>query len=699
MVRTEGDALFAAFAEARAAAQAAVAAQLAIQGNHWPVNGALAVRMGLHSGEAHLAGDDYGGFDVNRAARVAAAGHGGQILLSSTTAILVEDQLPAGVHLVDLGSHQLRDVPRPERLAQLTIEGLPDQFPPVRTAGTVIGNLPDRLTSFVGREAEQHLVTDLLGRARLVTLTGPGGIGKSSLAVEVARQAAEGYRDGAWFIPLADVADPAEIPATVAHGIGIFDGPERSASSALLPYLADRSMLIVLDNLEHLVEGADQIAAVVRASPGSRVVVTSRAPLHITGEHEVPVLPLEDEAVALFTARADAVRPGWEPGADLEIVREICHLLDHLPLGIELAAARIGLLPPAVIRDRLAARLPLPGSGPRDAPARQRTLEGAVAWSHDQLEPPLRQLLHMLAVFENGFDVEQVDAMSSAEDGPTDQFEDLLTLADRSLIASAPDAGGRPRFTMLRTIQTFALGQLGATDRLEAVRRHHAAAFLALVTESQARLGTSQHASTLDRIGPEVANLRAAVRWAISANDGVLALSLVGPLWRFWLAFGLTAEGRSLTETALALPGAPMSGSVRAWAAAAAGNLAYWQADSANARRWYERQVELARAADDERCLADALFNLGHVAFIDGEEVAVRIAFADEVARRYRALGDPRGEAQARWALGVIALSAGRFGEAIDHLLQSSTDFERLDDRQYHAMTVASLGLGGVRAW
>ncbi len=256
VVRTEGDALFAAFAEARAAAQAAVAAQLAIQANHWPVNGTLAVRMGLHSGEAHLAGDDYGGFDVNRAARVAAAGHGGQILLSSTTTSLVEDQLPAGVHLVDLGSHQLRDVPRPERLAQLTIEGLPDQFPPVRTAGTVVGNLPDRLTSFVGREAEQQQVTDLLGRARLVTLTGPGGIGKSSLAVEVARQAAERFRDGAWFIPLADVADPRGISATIAHGIGIFDGPERSAASALLPYLADRSMLIVLDNFEHLVEGA-----------------------------------------------------------------------------------------------------------------------------------------------------------------------------------------------------------------------------------------------------------------------------------------------------------------------------------------------------------------------------------------------------------------------------------------------------------
>ncbi len=692
VVRTEGDALFAAFPEARAATEAAAAAQRALHEQHWPVDGGLAVRMGLHSGEAHLAGDDYGGFDVNRAARVAAAGHGGQILLSATTTVLVEDQLPAGVFLVDLGSHQLRDVPRPERLAQLTVDGLADQFPPLRTAGPVIGNLPDRMTSFVGREAELRQITDLLGRARLVTLTGPGGIGKSSLAVEVARQSAEGFLDGAWFIPLADITDPADIGATIAHGIGIFDGPERTASSALLPYLVDRSMLIVLDNVEHLVDGADQIAAVVRASPDSKIIVTSRAPLHVAGEHEVPVPSLQDEAVALFTTRADAVRPGWEPGADLEIVREICDLLDDLPLGIELAAARIGLLPPTVIRDRLAARLPLPGSGPRDTPARQRTLEAVVAWGHDQLEPSLQRLLHTLSVFEGGFDVEQVEALSALEGGHTDRLDDLMRLADRSIIASAPNAGARPRFTMLQTIQAFAITQLDANDRLEVVRRAHAEAFLVLVTRNQTLLGTSQHAAALDRIGPEIANLRAALRWAIGTNERDLALRLVGQLWRFWLSFGLTAEGRTVTETALALPDAPTSGSVQAWAAGAAGSLAYWQADSTNARSWYEQQMTFARAAEDERCITDAMFNLGHIFFIDSDDEEIQLAYADDVARRFREIGDAKGEARAVWALGLIALGAGRLDDAIDHLLQRKADFERLDDRQYHAMTVQSLG-------
>ncbi len=315
-----------------------------------------------------------------------------------------------------------------------------------------------------------------------------------------------------------------------------------------------------------------------------------------------------------------------------------------------------------------------------------------MAWSHDQLDPPLQQLLHMLAVFEGGFDVEQVDAVSAADGGPADRLDDLLTLADRSLIASAPDTAGRPRFTMLQTIQTFALDQLRSADRLEAVRRHHAEAFLALVTDGHPSLGTSQHASTLDRIGPEIANIRAAVRWATIADDGDLGLRLVGQLWRFWLAFGLTAEGRSLTEAALALPGSPSSGSARAWAAAAAGNLAYWQADSVNARRWYELQVELARAADDERCHADALFNLGHVAFIDSEDEAIQLAYADDVARRFRDLGDPRSEARAAWSWGVIALGVGRVEEAIEHLLRAKADFERVDDLQYHAMSMQTLG-------
>src|SRR6478672_1758882 len=441
IVRTEGDAVLAVFPEAVAAISAAADAQRALTGETWPGDDPIRVRMGLHSGEAHLAGDDYGGFDVNRAARIAAAGHGGQVVVSETTAALIADQLPAGARLDDLGSHRLRDLPRHEHLWQLTVADLPASFPPLRTSGSIVGNLPDRLTSFIGRDATLEAIATMARDARLITLTGPGGIGKTSLAIEVARAIASDHPDGAWFAPLAEVTDPDEVAATVAHAVGLFDGPERSAAAALLPYRAGRAMVGVLDNLEQLVVAADKVANMVRSSPASRFLVTSRAPLHLAGEHEVPVKPLDENAVRLFTDRARAVRPGWDPGAERPVVEEICALLDDLPLGIELAAARIALLPLPVIRDRLAAHLPLPGPGTRDAPTRQRTLDGAVAWSHDLLEPDLQTLLHDLTVFDGGFDAEQVAAVSPSNGG--DRLDELVELADRSLIAAVPDSGGR----------------------------------------------------------------------------------------------------------------------------------------------------------------------------------------------------------------------------------------------------------------
>jgi predicted ATPase/class 3 adenylate cyclase len=691
VVRTEGDAVFAAFPEAGAALAAAVEGQRALASEAWPDGVAIAVRMGVHSGEAHLAGDDYGGFDVNRVARLVAAAHGGQILVSEATQALVADRLPGGTTLDDLGTHQLRDLPRPERLAQLTIAGLPARFPPPRTAGRQAGNLPARLTTFIGREAEIAAIAELTERARLITLDGPGGIGKTSLAIEVGRRTEQRFADGAWLVPMADVQDPAQVSATIAHGIGLHDGPERPASAALLPYLRDRSMLLILDNLEHLVEGSAQVAAIVQASPGTVVLVTSRAPLHVSGEHEVTVPPLTDEAVRLFTERARLVRPGWEPGADLPVIEAICRMLDDLPLGIELAAARIALLPPALIRDRLAARLPLPGPGVRDAPDRQRTLDGAVAWSHDLLPPGLQQLLVELGVFEDGVDLEEVERVVTPRDDGQDHLDDLMELADRSLIVAVPGAS-RARFRLLRTIQSFALARLAATGREAELRRRHAEAYASLGATCHVHLNTSRHAEMLDRVGPEIANLRAADRWAIETGEAELALRLVADQWRFWHGLGLMNEGRQMTEAALAMPGAGSLGIHRARAAAAAGSLAYWQADAKAARRWYEEQANLARAADDEAGIADALFNMGHVAFIDADDEDLQQAYMDDVLARYRDLGDERAAARAAWSRGILALGNGRVAEAMPILEGALGEYERLDDPQYHAMTISSLG-------
>ena len=691
IVRIEGDAVFAVFAEAGAGVAAAVDAQRALQAHPWPPHAPVRVRMAVHTGEAHLAGADYGGTDVDRAARIGAVGHGGQILVSGPSAALVMDRLPLGTALRALGTHRLRDVPRPETLVQVDIGGLPSDFPPLRTATTADGNLPDPLTSFVGRETDLAAIADLLERARLVTLVGPGGIGKTRLAIEAVRRAAPAYPDGAWFVPLADVRDIRELDSAIAHGIGLYDGPERSAAVALLPYVGERSMVILLDNVEHLLGGADQVAQIVRASPRSRVVVTSRAPLHVSGEQEVPVRPLTDDGVRLFSERAGAVRPGWEPGAERVAVEEICRLVDHLPLGIELAAARVSALSPTLIRDRLAARLPLPGAAPRDAPERQRTLDGTVAWSHDLLDERRRRLLHDLAVFDDGFDIDQVGSVADPGDG-SDRLDDVLELTDWNLLLSDGRGAGRARFRMLRTIGSFALDRLIAEGRETAIRRRHVDAYHALVSGAARRLGSSRHAEALDLIEPDLGNLRSALRWSIDSGAGARALDLVASLWRFWHAFGHLAEGRRLTEAALASPDAPTSGSARAWAAAAAGSIAYWQGDTEAARTWYDAQVALATAADDEACLVDALFNRSHVIDLTPGQEPAHIAYLHDVIRRYRDLGDELGAARASWGLGVLAMGAGRIAEARERFQYDLAAFERLDDPQYRAMTTSSLG-------
>jgi predicted ATPase/class 3 adenylate cyclase len=693
-VRTEGDALFAAFPEARAAVAAAIAAQQKLASHAWPDGTEIRVRIGLHSGEAHLAGDDYGGFEVNRAARVAAAGHGGQIVLSAATFELVADDLPTGVAGRDLGTYVLRDVPRPERLYQLDVPGLRNTFPPLQAGRTSVGNLEERSTTFVGREHQVDEVQTLVEASRLVTLIGPGGSGKTSLAVEVARAMQPDFADGAWLVPLAAVEEPSDVLPLLARTIGLFDGSSRSAVETLPGFLGERSMLLILDNFEHVMSAAPAVADLLRESPSSRVIATSRAPLHLAGEQSYPVQPLVvgDAARLLFVDRARAVRPSFEPGGEAQTIDHICRLVDGLPLGIELAAARVGLLSPAVIRDRLAAHRPLPGPGRRDAPERQRTLEAAVAWSHGLLDASQQSLLATLSIFEDGFDPDEVDAVADDDATTGDRLDDLFSLADQSLIIATPDAGQRPRFAMLETIQTYALGRLRETGREADARERHARAYLALLRAAEPHLNTSRHAEWLDRVTRETANLRAATRWAIDSGETELALGLVGPQWRFWHANGQLVEGRSLTEAALGMPNAPIRGSARAWAVAAAGSIAYWQLDTEAAHRYYEQQVELAKAADDERCLADAVFNLGHVLFIERADDTEVLAYMEDVIRRYRDLGDERGVSRASWARGVIAMDAGRLEEAETYLRQGLIDFERLDDTQYQAMSAATLG-------
>lgn len=694
VVRTEGDAVFAAFQEASAAAAAAAAVQRAMAGWSWPDSAPIRVRIGLHSGEAHAAGDDYGGFDVNRAARVAATGHGGQIVVSETTALLVADRLPAGTSLRDLGRHVLRDVPRAERIRQLDVAGLPTDFPPLRTLSAGAGNLTQRLTSFVGREADLDALVVIASEARLVTLTGPGGIGKSSLGVELARRLAPGVRDGAWFVALADIADPALVPTTIARALGLFDGADRSASDALPEYLADRELVVLLDNYEHVLDAAPLVAGLLRDAPDLRVIVTSRSPLRIGGEHEVPVSPLgvdlgDDAARHLFLDRARAVRPGWDPGPEQVVVDDICRMLDGLPLGIELAAARVGTLPLSLIRDRLANRLPLPGSGPRDAPDRQRTLDGTVAWSHDLLDARTQSILHGLAVFDGGFDLEQASLVAGPPDGEI--LDDIVRLADHSLLAVAHGGSGL-RYRMLRTIQSFALDRLIASGGDAPARRRHADAFLALARRHAPQMTTVDQASAVDRLAADDANLQAAVRWSIDAGEADLAQGLVASLWRYWQITGQLGRTRYLADEAIHMPDGLVPSTARMWAVAAHGNIAYWRGDSRGAREDYLEQERLALLLGDDVGMADAGFNLGHVAFIDGTDDAPLRGLVDIAVARFTAIGDLRGAARARWAFGVLAMTAGRMDEAQAIFESALLDYQANLDMQYQAMTEASLG-------
>ncbi len=697
VVRTEGDAVFAVFGEAGAAVAAATDAQRSLVTEPWPDAAPLRVRMGVHSGEAHLAGDDYGGFDVNRAARIAAVGHGGQVILSGPTLELVADRLPAGTATRPLGSFVLKDVVRPESLHQLDIDGLPTSFPAPRAGRAAEGNLGRRLTSFVGRDRALDAIRDLLERVRLVTLTGPGGIGKTSLAMEVARSLEDAYPDGAWVVPLASIDASDGVAPLIARTIGLFDGPFRTAVETLPSYIADRSMLLVLDNFEHVIDAADVVGSLLGDSPASRIIVTSRAPLHITGEQEYPVGPLavggaDDAALRLFVDRAQAVLPGWTPGDETAVVEEIVAMLDGLPLGVELAAARVALLPLTAIRDRLAARLPLPGPGARDAPARQRTLDSAVAWSHDLLTPVLQTRLHRLSVFEGGFDLAEAGQVAVGDDeGPVEILDDLAELVDRSLLKRVPDAAG-VRFRMLQTIQAFAAARLADGGDEPAVRRRHAAAYLALAEAVHAHEDEADQGVWMARLGRDDANLHAAIEWSIANGEADMALRFVGASWRYWQANGHLNEGRLLADRALAMPGAAEPTTARMWAAAAAGSIAYWRSDSQLARTWYGEERSLAEALGDGVGYADALFNLGSVVFaLDGASPPDTEVWIDATVRAFEAVGDERGVARTQWAVGNLLLENGDPESAHRTLLEARARLEALGDARWVALTSGSL--------
>jgi predicted ATPase/class 3 adenylate cyclase len=702
---TQGDSFLVMFREAPAAIEAAVEAQRDLRTFEWPAGAEVRVRMGLHAGLGTLGGDDYVGVDIHRAARIAAAAHGGQILVSEATRGLIEGHTGQGVQLLSLGEHALPDIARPETLYQVIADGIEQQFPPLRAAGqTSRGNLPSRLTSFIGRRAELDELAGLMESNRLLTLVGPGGTGKTSLAVELLRRHANGFSDGTWFVALESFNDPDLVPSVLAATFGLVSGRVETLRTRLNAFLAPRSLGLIVDNFEQVLAAAPLLPELLRAAPGLTIVATSRAPLRVAGEQEYPVQPmpapragdpvseaLDNDAIRLFVDRAERVRPGYRLVAeDVDAVVEICRRLDCLPLGIEIAASRMALLPARDIAERLGRRLDLPGSGVRDAPERQRTLQAAIGWSNDLLGEPQQRLLERLSVFSGGFSLEQAEAVCGpAEDLGVDVLDGISALAEHSLVQPVALTTSGARFQLLSTVRMFAADRLDARGEAELIRRRHAETYLALAQQTAPNIQGRDQARLLGRLALEHDNLRAAFDWAIDRGEAEIAMRLAAALWRYWQGRGHLEEGSATVTRVLAMPGADAVTPARLGLLDAAGGVAWWLGDVRSADRFYEQQVAGARALDDPGALALALFNRSHT-LASGQGSEESAALRAEASQLFEKAGDARGAARVRWVSAnlLISVDAVAASREFEELLRV---YLELDDIYYAAMASGSL--------
>jgi predicted ATPase/class 3 adenylate cyclase len=569
-VDAEGDAFFVAFASAQGAVEAAADAQQALARHPWPNDNEIRVRMGLHTGEPTTVNGRYVGLAVHQGARVMAAGHGGQILISESTRALLDDRF----QVRHLGEHRLKDLSGPHQLYQVLVEGLPMDFPPLKTLENRPTNLPVLANALIGRTPELKEAQGLLTRdeVRLLTVTGAGGTGKTRFALQVAAEQLERFANGVFFVSLAPVHDWELVVPTIAQTLGLREQPGETRLETLTMYLRDKQQLLLLDNFEQVVAAAPAIGGLLATAPQLQVLVTSRTPLRLSGEQTYPLPPLglpdpdqlvdatglmEHEAVRLFVERAQAATPDFQvTDANIQAVAEICMRLDGLPLAIELAASRVRALPPPALLRRLDQRLRLLTGGAQDVDERQRTLRSTLEWSYELLVDSEKALFAQLGVFLGGCRMEAAEAICdpSGERGP-DLLTDLESLVDNSLLLQRPDQDGEPRFWMLETIREFAVELLDESESLTPVRTRHAAYFRSLAEQIDVESRTGDQAVLFGRLDAENANLRAALDWAKETDDGELLLALATPLWGFWATRGYVGEGQRALEDALALSG------------------------------------------------------------------------------------------------------------------------------------------------
>ena len=717
----------AAFPTAPQAVAAAIAAQRA---SSELLGDAGGVRIALHTGVTQERdGGDYFGPILNRISRMLAASHGGQIIVSQATEELLRDSLPPDVSLRDLGEHLLRDLANYERIYQLVAPGLQSDFPPLKTMEARANNLPVQPTPLVGRASEVAECRALLLRddVWLVTMTGPGGIGKSRLAIHLAAEMLDDFADGAFFVPLAPISDPDLLIPTICQALDVREVRGLSLLDTLHEYLRDKQMLLLLDNFEQVVAAAPVVTDLLDAAPRLKIVVTSRMSLRVRGEKEysVPPLHLPDvrhlptsekvsqyDAVALFIERAVAVKPDFQVTNDnAPAVAEICVRLDGLPLAIELAAARVKLLSLDAILDRLDNRMKLLTGRARDVPPRHQTLRATIDWSFDLLDPAEKLLFSSLSVFA-GCSFEAAEALwelritnyelriadDQGRGGPPgadvpylDVLDGLWSLVDKNLLRRQEWEGDEPRFFMLQTIREYGLERLATEAGVENVRRWHASYFLDLAERAEIELTGQRQSYWLGLLELEHENLRAAMRWALENGEANFGLRLAGALWRFWYIRGHFSEGLDWLQRVLNMPQPPEQSSLYARALNGAGNMSYSRGDYALARSLHEKSLAISEALGDTKMSAPSHNNLGHLARRRGEYDAAR-SYLEEARRLSRQLGNKTLEATSLNNLGLVAYDQGDYVEA-RRLQEASLDiFSSVGDTWGTAMALGDLG-------
>jgi len=732
-IDVQGDGVFYAFPKTADAVSAAVLGQRVVEAHIWPKGVDVRVCMGLHAGKPlDVCVEGFAGASFHRAARIANLGHGGQVLLSEATARLIKEEMPEGVGLRDLGNHRLKDLRHPERIFQLVIPGLPVDFPSLKSLDVHPNNLPIQPTSLVGRDADLASSRNLLSQTdvHLLTLTGPGGTGKTRLGLQLAAELSDEFTDGVFFVPLAPIADPSLVIPTVAQTLGLHDRGSQPILEVLEEFLRPKKMLLLLDSFEHVCGAAVEVAHLLETCPLIKFLVTSRERLHVRGEFEFLVRPLafpdvsqrssvdaltRNPAVELFLQRAQSVKPEFcisEENA--KPVAEICARLDGLPLAIELAAARIRLFPPEMLLKRLIkadghSSLHLLTHGPRDAPQRHQTLHAAMDWSYQLLGEEEQKLFQILSVFAGGFTLQAVEAVCCHPESnrnlhpeealSMDIMEALASLLDKNLLRQYEMSEDESRFTMLTLIREYAGEKLRESGLEAQARKRHADFFLSLAVEAEPLLKGLEQKLWLDRLEEEHNNLRSALGWFVNqAEDdkesstaaAESGLRMAGALWRFWDTHGHVSEGRRWLKKLFALSDTPTIERVDALAGAAW--LAVRQSDMTEALQLYKQALEIARGISYKAGIAKALGGMGDVKELLGTDDESAKALYSESLEMWRDVGDKWGIATALGPLAHRAASAYDFQQANKLFEESLALFREVQDKREIAGALWNLG-------